>query len=54
MFCCNVYPRKTFYPLAFGTAVEAAGITVLAAALNWGHLPTIYGMLALTGKLHRV
>lgn len=39
----------TWPPLAFGTVVEALGITLLAAALSWGHLPTIYGMLALTG-----
>jgi hypothetical protein len=49
MFCCNVWPRKTFPPLAFGTVVEALGITILAAALHWGHLPTIYGMLSFTG-----
>ena len=49
MFTCNVWPRMTFPPLAFGTAVEAIGITLLAAALHWGHLATIYGMLALTG-----
>jgi hypothetical protein len=39
----------TFPPLAIGTVVEAVGITLLAAALSWAHLPTIYGMLALTG-----
>ena len=49
MFSCNVWPRKTFPPLAFGTVVESVGITLLAVALNWSHLPTIYGMLALTG-----
>ena len=32
-----------------GTLAEPLGITILAAALNWGHLPTIYGMLGLTG-----
>lgn len=49
MFVCNVWPRKTWPPLAFGTVVEALGITLLAAAVSWNHLPTIYGMLALTG-----
>lgn len=49
MFLCNIWPRKTWHPLSFGTIVEAVGITVLAASLSWGHLPTIYGMLALTG-----
>ena len=38
MFCCNVWPRKTFPPLAFGTIVEALGITILAAALSWGYV----------------
>lgn len=49
MICCNSWPRKTFHPLAFGTVVEAVGITLLAASLRWGHVSTIYGMLALTG-----
>ena len=49
MFVCNVWPRTTWPPLAFGTVVEALGITLLAASLHWGHLPTIHGMLALTG-----
>lgn len=49
MFFCNVWPRKTWYPLAIGTAIEALGITVLAVALTQGNIPTIYGMLALTG-----
>jgi hypothetical protein len=49
MFTSNVYPRKTWYPLSFGTIVEALGITLIAVAINWEHLPTIYGMLALTG-----
>ncbi|ESZ98784.1 hypothetical protein SBOR_0833 [Sclerotinia borealis F-4128] len=49
IFTCNVFPRQTWYPLFFGTVIEPLGITILAAALSWGHLPTIYGMLALTG-----
>ena len=49
MLLCNVWPRQTWPPLALGTIVEAVGITPLACSLRWGHLPTIYGMLALTG-----
>ncbi|KAI9648509.1 hypothetical protein NHQ30_003144 [Ciborinia camelliae] len=49
IFSCNVFPRQTWYPLFIGTVIEPLGITILAAALSWGHLPTIYGMLALTG-----
>ena len=49
MFSCNVWPRKTWHSLSLGTIIEAIGITVLAVSLRWGHLPTIYGMLALTG-----
>ncbi|APA09979.1 hypothetical protein SS1G_05756 [Sclerotinia sclerotiorum 1980 UF-70] len=49
MFACNIFPRQTWYPLFLGTLIEPLGITILAAALSWGHLPTIYGMLALTG-----
>lgn len=49
MFCCNIYPRQTWLPLALGTIIEPLGITMLAVALSGGHLPTIYGMLALTG-----
>ncbi|THV46177.1 hypothetical protein BGAL_0409g00080 [Botrytis galanthina] len=49
MFACNVFPRQTWYPLFLGALIEPLGITILAAALSWGHLPTIYGMLALTG-----
>ena len=49
MFICNRWPQKTWPPLAFGTVVEALGITLLAVALRMGHLPTVYGMLAFTG-----
>ncbi|KAA8575712.1 hypothetical protein EYC84_004825 [Monilinia fructicola] len=49
IFACNVFPRQTWYPLFLGTVIEPLGITILAAALSWSHLPTIYGMLALTG-----
>jgi hypothetical protein len=49
MAACNIYPRKTWHPLSFGTVVEALGITLLPVAIRSDHLPTIYGMLALTG-----
>ncbi|KAI1388302.1 MFS general substrate transporter [Hypoxylon trugodes] len=49
MFLCNNWPRKTFWPLFFGSLIEAVGIGMMAWALYSGHSPTIYGMLALTG-----
>lgn len=49
IFNSSVWPRSTWHPLAFGTLVEALGITLIAVAIHIGHLPTIYGMLALTG-----
>ena len=49
MFICNVWPRQTWHPLAFGTVVDALGITLLALSLRWECLPTTYGMLAFTG-----
>jgi hypothetical protein len=49
MFGCTIYPRLTWFPLALGTTIEPLGLTMLAIALRGGDLPTIYGMLALTG-----
>ncbi len=49
MFCCNVWPRKTWPPLALGTLIEPLGLTILAIAIHQGHLPVVYGMLGLTG-----
>ncbi|CAD6445438.1 85bf121e-5b81-4e68-8399-771efcf40ddb-CDS [Sclerotinia trifoliorum] len=49
IFACNVFPHQTWYPLFLGTIIEPLGSTILAVALSWGHLPTVYGMLALTG-----
>jgi hypothetical protein len=49
MFMCNVYPKKTFYPVLLGSTVEAVGVGVLAWALYTEHTPTIFGMMALTG-----
>ncbi|KAE8452510.1 hypothetical protein EG329_000413 [Mollisiaceae sp. DMI_Dod_QoI] len=49
MFACNKWPLQTFFPLLMGTIIEPLGITILAVAINTGHLNLIYGMLALTG-----
>lgn len=49
MFLCNVWPRRTWYPLSFGTWVEALGITLIAIALHSNSLPFVYAMLAITG-----
>jgi hypothetical protein len=49
MIMCNAYPRQTFFPLFLGSIIEATGISVLCYALQHGHIPTIYGMMALTG-----
>lgn len=49
MFMCNVYPRKTFVPLALGSIVEAVGVGILAYALWTEHTSTVFGMMALTG-----
>ncbi|PQE26033.1 hypothetical protein CJF30_00000752 [Rutstroemia sp. NJR-2017a BBW] len=49
VYAVNAFPRQTWYPLFLGTVIEPLGITLLAAAISWGHLPTVYGMLALTG-----
>ncbi|CAK7211588.1 hypothetical protein SEUCBS140593_001222 [Sporothrix eucalyptigena] len=49
MYFLNVWPRNTFVPLMLGSAVEATGVGILAWALWSGHLPAIFGMMALTG-----
>ena len=49
MFDDNIWPRKSWHPLALGTIVEAVGITLLAVPLKWGHLRIVYSMLGLTG-----
>jgi hypothetical protein len=49
MFARNVYPRETRPLLALGTVIEHLGITLLAVFLSTRKLPTIYGMLTLTG-----
>ncbi|KJK74256.1 hypothetical protein H634G_10402 [Metarhizium anisopliae BRIP 53293] len=48
-FVCNKWPRMTFPPLFFGTLIEAVGIGMLAWTLYNEHLPSIFGMMALTG-----
>lgn len=49
VFMCNFWPRQTFAPLFLGSIIEATGLSVLAWALNKGHIPTIFGMMALSG-----
>ncbi|CAK7209354.1 hypothetical protein SCUCBS95973_000410 [Sporothrix curviconia] len=49
MYFLNAWPRNTFVPLMLGSAVEAMGVGILAWALWSGHLPAIFGMMALTG-----
>ena len=49
MFTCNIYPRKTWFPLAFGTFIEPLGMTLLAIAINLDNVPMLSGMLGLTG-----
>ncbi|KAK1639681.1 major facilitator superfamily transporter [Colletotrichum phormii] len=48
-FMCNGWPRKTFPPIFLGSILEMLGIGLLAWALWTEHLPTVYGMMALTG-----
>jgi hypothetical protein len=50
MIMCNFYPRQTFHPLFLGSIIEATGVSVLTWALWHGHIPTIYGMMGLTGS----
>ncbi|KIH91481.1 tetracycline efflux protein [Sporothrix brasiliensis 5110] len=49
MYFLNGWPRNTFVPLMLGSIVEAVGVGILAWALWNGHLPAIFGMMALTG-----
>lgn len=49
MFLCNKYPRKTFFPTMLGSIIEAIGVGMLAWALYSESIPTIYGMMAVTG-----
>ena len=49
MYLCLSQPRNTFSPLLLGSIIEALGITILIPAFHKGHLPTIYGMMGLTG-----
>jgi MFS family permease len=49
MFACNVFPLKTWYPLALGSVIEPIGVTLLGLAVSKGNLPWVYGMLGLTG-----
>ena len=51
MFMCNRWPRKTFWPILFGSVIEAVGVGLMAWALSLSAKGNgiIYGMMALTG-----
>ncbi|RFU32690.1 hypothetical protein B7463_g3645, partial [Scytalidium lignicola] len=49
MYACNVWPRKTFWPLLAGSFIEALGVTLLCWALHHGKEGVIYGMIGLSG-----
>ncbi|KAH8820521.1 hypothetical protein F5884DRAFT_52681 [Xylogone sp. PMI_703] len=49
MFSCNVWPRRTFWPLVLGSFIEALGVALLCWALHKGQEGVIYGMIGLSG-----
>lgn len=50
MFLCNVWPRMTFWPLFFGSVLEAIGIGMLTWALGTDGRPSVVcGLLAFAG-----
>jgi hypothetical protein len=49
MFACNVFPRQTFYPLFLGSAIEAAGFSVLAYATKTRNSTLVSVMMAIAG-----
>lgn len=49
MFLCNVFPRQTFYPLFLGSAIEAAGFSVLAYATKTRNSTLVSVMMAISG-----
>ncbi|OCK83273.1 MFS multidrug transporter [Lepidopterella palustris CBS 459.81] len=49
MFLCNVWPRMTFYPLFFGSVIEATGIAMLTWAVDQRQTTVVNGMMALSG-----
>lgn len=49
MFTCNIWPRKTWWPLFLGTLIEPTGIVLLAVALGSDNVALICGMIALSG-----
>lgn len=49
MYFLNGWPCNTFVPLMLGSIIEAVGVGILAWALWSGHLPAVFGMMALTG-----
>jgi hypothetical protein len=49
MFLCNKWPRKTFWPLFFGSTLEPLGIGMLTWALSHGRIAAVDGMLGFAG-----
>ena len=49
MFICNVFPRQTFYPLFFGSTVEAIGFSILAWATSTRKSTLVNVMMAVSG-----
>lgn len=49
IFLCNVWPRETFFPLLFGSALEPLGIGMLTWALNTGRPNVVSGMVGFAG-----
>lgn len=46
---CNVWPLRTWFPLATGALIEPIGITLVAVAMGTQNLSWLYGMIALAG-----
>jgi hypothetical protein len=49
IFICNRWPRQTFFPIAFGSVVEAAGMALMAWAVTTRRHALVNGMLAFAG-----
>jgi hypothetical protein len=49
MFCCNIWPRQTWLPLAVGTIIEPVGIIMIAVAIGLDNKTLVFGMLGLAG-----
>ena len=49
IFLCNLWPRETFFPLFFGSALEPLKVSMLTWALKNGKPAVISGMLGFAG-----